>query len=242
SGLIGGLGFAPSANIGNDVSIFEAVHGSAPKYAGKDSINPTALIMSAVMMLRHLGEFEAALNIEHAVLVTMESGIRTRDVQGDEGAVGTNAFTDTIIGNLGKRAQGWSVREYHPIKLPQVSTAEDFVHVQTRRVEGMDVFLESALTPEEIGKSLIDLAEGTPLHLKMISNRGTKVFPAMGAMTDCVDQHRCRFIMNDAEGDMDDAAALDLLARIARQHRWMHIEKLLNFDGKKAYSMAQGED
>src|SRR5207247_3478621 len=60
SALIGGLGFAPSANLGNDVAIFEAVHGSAPKYAGKNVINPTAVILSSVMLLRHLGEFEAA--------------------------------------------------------------------------------------------------------------------------------------------------------------------------------------
>ena len=58
SALIGGLGFAPSANIGNEVAIFEAVHGSAPKYAGKDVINPTAMILSAVLMLRYLGLFE----------------------------------------------------------------------------------------------------------------------------------------------------------------------------------------
>ena len=56
SGLVGGLGFAASGNYGDDVAIFEAVHGSAPKYAGKDVINPTALILSSVMMLRHLGE------------------------------------------------------------------------------------------------------------------------------------------------------------------------------------------
>ena len=60
SGLVGGLGFASSGNYGDRVAIFEAVHGSAPKYAGKDVINPTALILSSVMMLRHLGEAEAA--------------------------------------------------------------------------------------------------------------------------------------------------------------------------------------
>src|SRR5579883_1146632 len=142
SALVGGLGFAPSANLGNEVAIFEAVHGSAPKYAGKNVINPTALIMSAVMMLRHLGEFEAALNIEHAVLVTMESGIRTRDVAGDEGSVGTTEFTDAIISNLGKRTQNWTVRDYKQIKLPQVSTAQDFVQAKTRRTAGVDVFIE----------------------------------------------------------------------------------------------------
>jgi isocitrate dehydrogenase len=71
SALIGGLGFAPSANIGNEVAIFEAVHGSAPKYAGKNVINPTAVILSGVLMLRYLGTEQA--RIENAIFVTLES-------------------------------------------------------------------------------------------------------------------------------------------------------------------------
>src|SRR3970282_534920 len=74
SGLVGGLGFAASGNYGDDVAIFEAVHGSAPKYAGQDVINPTALILSSVMMLRHIGEPGAADTVENAVLATLESG------------------------------------------------------------------------------------------------------------------------------------------------------------------------
>ncbi len=250
SGLIGGLGFAPSQNLGNDVAIFEAVHGSAPKYKGKNSINPTALIMSAVMMLRHLGEFEAALNIEHAVLVTMEAGIRTRDVSGDAGSVSTTAFTDAVIGNLGKRSVGWSVRDYKPLQLPQVSTAEDFVQAKSRRVVGVDVFIESALNPETLGKSLADLSKGTPFTFKSLSNRGTKVYPQTGAITDCTDQFGGRFMLTDANGDLSDADLFALLAKIGGQHRWIHIEKLQEFvlpttkvgDVELGYSKSQGED
>ncbi|HUN82358.1 MAG TPA: isocitrate/isopropylmalate family dehydrogenase, partial [Phycisphaerae bacterium] len=83
SALIGGLGFAPSANIGNEASIFEAVHGSAPKYAGKNVINPTAVILTGVLLLRHLGEFEAAQNVEHAVLATLEQNAREGKGTGD---------------------------------------------------------------------------------------------------------------------------------------------------------------
>ncbi|MDQ2890242.1 MAG: isocitrate/isopropylmalate family dehydrogenase, partial [Gemmatimonadota bacterium] len=82
SGLTGGLGFAPSANIGSDVAMFEAVHGSAPDIAGKNLANPTALILSALMLLRHVGEGKAASEIENAVLVTLEDGVRTGDMEG----------------------------------------------------------------------------------------------------------------------------------------------------------------
>mgnify|MGYP003345926052 FL=1 len=74
SGLVGGLGFASSANYGDGVAIFEAVHGSAPKYAGKNVINPTALVLSAAMMLRYIGELELADEVEDAVLATLEEG------------------------------------------------------------------------------------------------------------------------------------------------------------------------
>src|SRR5438552_13699640 len=72
SGLIGGLGFAPSANLGTDYAIFEAVHGSAPKYTGKNVINPTAVVFAAVMMPRRLGEFDAASPIANSTVFTLE--------------------------------------------------------------------------------------------------------------------------------------------------------------------------
>src|SRR5438876_784476 len=94
SALIGGLGFAPSANLGNEVSIFEAVHGSAPKYAGKNVINPTAVLGSAILMLRHLGEFDAAVKVENALLVTREEGkVRTGNIVGYDKCASTTAHT-----------------------------------------------------------------------------------------------------------------------------------------------------
>src|SRR5204862_1037209 len=118
SALIGGLGFAPSANLGNEVAIFEAVHGSAPKYAGKNVINPTAVLGSAIMMLRHLGEFEEAATVEHAVFVTLEDGILTGDVVGYDKGTPTSAYTDAIIENLGKKTENWTIREVAPLVLP----------------------------------------------------------------------------------------------------------------------------
>jgi isocitrate dehydrogenase (NAD+) len=98
AGLVGGLGVVPGANIGNDMAIFEAVHGSAPDIAGKDIANPTALILSGAMMLDYLGERQAARRIRAAVLKTIESGsVLTVDMGG---VASTRAYTDAIINNL----------------------------------------------------------------------------------------------------------------------------------------------
>lgn len=243
SALIGGLGFAPSANIGNEVSIFEAVHGSAPKYAGKNVINPTAVLMSSIMMLRHIGEFEAASRIENAVFVTLEEGrIKTGDVVGYDKCNSTTEFTAAVISNLDKKSLFWPYRDYKTIKLPELPPAPDYVKVNSRRLVGLDLFLESPLGPEELGKSVEEIVADQPVKLKMLSNRGTKVYPSMGAITDCVDQYRCRFIMKDKNDDMTDKLILSLAELIGNKHRWAHIEKLQEFDGEAGYTKAQGED
>ncbi len=242
SALVGGLGFAPSANIGSEVAIFEAVHGSAPKYAGKNVINPTALILSAVMMLRHLGRLPTAQTIEAALLATLEQGTLTRDVAGDARAVSTSAFTDAVIANLGRKPQHAHVRDVKPLALPNAPEPEPAP--TQRRVVGVDVFVESHLTPSQLGASVERLVENTPLALKMISNRGTKVYQPTGAHPDCVDHWRCRFLLriNGTGPDLADRELTELLLRIGGQHRWMHVEKLQEFDGEPAYTKAQGED
>ncbi|KAN0061045.1 NAD-dependent isocitrate dehydrogenase [Thecaphora frezii] len=97
AGLIGGLGLTPSGNIGKDASIFEAVHGSAPDIAGQDKANPTALLLSSIMMLRHMSLFDKADQIESAVFKTIAAGDRTGDLGGK---LGTKAFTESIISRL----------------------------------------------------------------------------------------------------------------------------------------------
>src|SRR4249920_2638529 len=106
AGLVGGLGFAPSANIGDHICIFEAVHGTAPDIAGKNIANPTALLLSGITMLRHLGMMENAAIIENALLYTLENGIHTGDF-GDRSipAVNTTQFADAIIKNFGKEPE-----------------------------------------------------------------------------------------------------------------------------------------
>ena len=107
---------------------------------------------------------------------------------------------------------------------------------------GADVFVESPASPDELGRSLEAIAEGSPLRLKMISNRGTKGYPNNGGRTDCVDHGRCRFVLRDGAASLDDAALLRLVGTLATAHRWMHLEKLEELDGEPAFTRAQGED
>jgi len=103
AGMIGGLGIASGANIGTDHALFESVHGSAPKYAGKNMANPTALLLTAVLMLRHLQETEAAERILSAIRQVLEEGRKvTYDIKrintgSTDGCVGTQEYADAII-------------------------------------------------------------------------------------------------------------------------------------------------
>jgi isocitrate dehydrogenase (NAD+) len=99
AGLVGGLGVVPGANIGTEGAVFEAVHGSAPDIAGKDLANPTALLMSAILMLRYLEMAEVADRVETALLATLRAGIKTPDVGGK---AGTREFAKAVA----ERARG----------------------------------------------------------------------------------------------------------------------------------------
>jgi isocitrate dehydrogenase (NAD+) len=98
AGLVGGLGIVPGANLGDDCAVFEAVHGSAPDIAGKNLANPTAVILSAALMLHYMGEREAARAIENAVeRLYADSDIRTRDLGGSDTTTG---FTEALTKRL----------------------------------------------------------------------------------------------------------------------------------------------
>ncbi len=106
AGLIGGLGMAPGANISKDYAVFEATHGSAPKYKGLNKVNPLAMMLSGVMMLRHLGETEAAERVDNAIATIVEEGKDvTYDMKpspDDPSAATTSGVADAIIAKMAK--------------------------------------------------------------------------------------------------------------------------------------------
>ncbi len=242
SGLVGGLGFAPGVNIGSEVAIFEAVHGSAPNLAGKNAANPSAVILSSVMLLKHLGLTEAAALIKNALLATLEAGIVTGDVDTDRQKVSTSQFTDSVIEHFGKMPSQFSARISRPVSLPVFDKVNKGAQPTSRRTVGVDVFIESIEGVETIGKRLEGLAKETTLQLKMISNRGVKVYPGSAGFADCVDHWRCRFMLDSTTDELSDAVIISLLTRVGAHFRWMHLEKLAEFDGKPGFSKAQGED
>ena len=239
SGLTGGLGFAPSANIGNDVSIFEAVHGSAPDIAGKNKANPTALVLSAAMLLRHIGEGKAANDVEQAVLVTLESGLRTSDMIGVEKPASTTEFTQAVISNLGKASKLSPPKKYTKVELPPQQLGVNVVPASSRKLTGVDIYIESDLEPKALATGLENVTASSPLVLQIITNRGAMVFPGSGRRVSLVDHYRCRFVQRDGAIQIGDPQILSLLGAVGGKHRWMHIEKLQEFDGEQAYSKSQ---
>jgi len=249
SGLVGGLGFAASGNYGDDAAIFEAVHGSAPKYAGKNVINPTALILSSVMMLRHLGEASAAQHIEDAVFVTLEEGEAvTLDVARQAGDVeqstSTSGFADAIIENLGRAPATTYERKSQgpPATLPEPRPRWELRTVDgpDTQVIGVDIYTEMDGAPEPIGQAL-EAAAGPEFRLLLVSARGTKVYPTGSSSTDTVGWWRCRFVAAQEGATVTDAAILALLGRVGERMPWAHVQKLRMFGEDEGFTRAQGQ-
>jgi isocitrate dehydrogenase len=248
--VAGSIGLAPSSNIGRDCAMFEAVHGSAPDIAGHDLANPSGLLLSAVMMLVHVGRGAAATAIHNAWLRTLEDGLHTADVF-DEGRsrarVGTRAFARAVIERLGERPQQLSAVDYRqasaPIAIvPEPARASSLV-LDDKRLDGVDVFLhwdQADRTPGVLGGRLQGVA-GPEFRLALITNRGVKVWPQGQPQTLCTDHWRCRFMAADGSTPSTRAVAA-LLLRIAEAgFDAVKTENLYRFGEERGYSQAQGE-
>jgi isocitrate dehydrogenase len=246
AGLVGGLGFAPSANIGDHISIFEAVHGTAPDIAGKNIANPTALLLSGFAMLRHLGLMKSAATIENALLYTLEQGIRTGDF-GDKSkpALNTTEFAAAIIGNFGKQPQHnpKPVLNDMPVT-PTVFKLEKNPMMESKdnieeKISGVDLFLESNEQHNIVAEKCLKLTSDL-FKLVTISNRGTQVWPKGSVFTNLVNQYTCRF-ESVSEMAVTQTDILELQKRIATEFKICSTELLNVWGDKKAYSLAQGQ-
>ncbi len=250
--IAGSVGMAGSANVGRNVAMFEAIHGSAPDIAGQNIANPSGLLNGAIMMLAHIGQTEVADKIKNAWLRTLEDGIHTADVYQEaisKEKVGTAAFADAIIERLGQKPEKLTestlAQGSGRINIPQYKRPET-----TKSLVGVDVFIDwKGTNPNEIGEGL-RAVKSHGLKLKMITNRGVKVFPNGLDETYCTDHWRCRFVAENAviEGanqtyeSVDYEEVIALLSNL-QQNNWEVIktENLYEFDGVKGFSLGQGE-
>ncbi|MEM6757224.1 MAG: NADP-dependent isocitrate dehydrogenase [Planctomycetota bacterium] len=246
--ITGSVGLGGSANIGESVSMFEAIHGSAPDLAGLGVANPSGLLLAAVQMLVHVGQADTAARVHNAWLRTLEDGVHTADIANPDTThrqVGTLDFAEAVIANLGHEPIHLGRVAYHDTNASNDAQAATVAppKKQDKQLVGIDVFLdwdEPGRSPEALGHLLEPLA-GPELQLKMITNRGVKVFPGGFPETFCTDHWRCRFVPAETSS-ISRYDVLKLLHRLTHHGLdFIKTEHLYTFDGKPGYSLGQGE-
>jgi isocitrate dehydrogenase len=240
--ITGSVGLAGSANIGDDYAMFEAIHGSAPNIAGKNIANPSGLLMGAVMMLAHIGQYEVAEKIHNAWLTTIEDGILTADLFNEDlnrKKVGTAQFADEVIQRLGEKPNvlkpvSYSQSEDKKIKRSAITSHEK----EKKELVGVDIFLDWTGSPEELGNMMNAFSNDT-MKLTGISNRGVSVWPNAMPNIFCSDQWRCRF---ESEGVIKHSDIINMLGTVNDAgYDFIKTEHLYKFNGKEGYSRSQGQ-
>ncbi|WP_332453251.1 NADP-dependent isocitrate dehydrogenase [Chryseobacterium aquaticum] len=241
--ITGSVGLAGSANIGEECSMFEAIHGSAPTIAGQNVANPSGLLQGAVMMLNHIGQTEVAEKIQNAWLKTLEDGIHTQDIYNESTSkqkVGTKEFADAVIANLGQK----------PAQLKPVSYANNTVMnlpkyqrkpSAKKELAGVDVFVHwNGTDPDELADKIKSI-ESDGINLSMITNRGIKVWPDGFKETFCTDHWRCRFKPSENQKIQKEHVVKLLQNALHEIIDVVKTENLYDFDGKAGYSLGQGQ-
>jgi isocitrate dehydrogenase len=242
--IAGSVGLAGSANIGEHVSMFEAIHGSAPRRAGQNLANPSGLLLGAVMMLVHVGLTEHAERVHNGWLRTIEDGIHTYDIYDEKVSkqkVGTKEFAEAVIARLGQTPQILKARKYSK-REESLASATSAKPSQQKELVGVDVFLDwTNGSANDLGNALSNV-NGDGVKLTMISNRGVKVWPGGHSETFCSDHWRCRFLAESENGKVAHAQVISLLGRIAGAgYDFIKTEGLYTFDGQRGFSLDQGE-
>lgn len=243
--VVGSVGLAGSANIGEDFAMFEAIHGSAPDIAGKDMGNPSGLLNSAIQMLVHLKYYESANLIQNAWLKTLEDGVHTGDIYRAEHSqekVGTQGFADAVIKRLGQKPTKFTQAAYGkelPSKIVCVAAPKDD-SVCDQVLVGVDVFINNACSIDDLGKDL-SILPGS-LKLEMIDSMGIKIWPQGIKTKRPVFFCRCRFKFQHASKMMNPQDVIVLLQQLAEKKiMFVKTEHLYTFNGKNGFTLAQGE-
>jgi isocitrate dehydrogenase len=240
--ISGSVGLAPSANIGDFGAMFEAIHGSAPRRAGENSVNPSGLLLAGVMMMAYLGEAKLASRIHEAWLCTIEEGIHTYDIFNPKTSklkVGTQEFAEAVVKNLGNKPR--------QLKSPIYKAASKIIPLLTehktkidRKLVGVDIFIYSKTKAAAFQKKVCEL-NPAPFKLQMITNRGVRIWPNGHPETFCIEQWRCRFVAKDAKYSIQPQEIIDLLENFINDgYDVIKTENLYTFNGEFGYTSAEG--
>ncbi|MDZ4331852.1 MAG: NADP-dependent isocitrate dehydrogenase, partial [Flavobacterium sp.] len=241
--ITGSVGLAGSANIGEECSMFEAIHGSAPRRAGQNVANPSGLLQGAIMMLNHIGQTEIAEKVQNAWLKTLEDGIHTYDIFKNgtsKQKVGTKEFAKAVISNLGQKPTILKPVSYAnnlALNLPKYNRKP----AAKKELVGVDIFVHwSGSNPNELAEKVKKI-ECNGTKLTMITNRGIKVWPDGFKETFCTDHWRCRFKPLE-NSEINKSNIIELLKNALNENiDSIKTENLYSFDGKTGYSLGQGQ-
>jgi isocitrate dehydrogenase len=251
--LTGGVGLGGSANIGEHVAMFEAIHGSAPDIAGKGIANPSGLLLAAIMMLVHIGQHSVAERIHNAWLKTIEDNILTADLKSGI-SVSTEDFAHAVISRLGQTPAKLKPVQYkaQSLKLRNQKTAKPLYTAKSpakKSLVGVDVFVHTTgITADYLAGRLQTLSRqpnATGFKLQMITNRGVKVWPNGFPETFCTDHWRCRFLTDKSTSDSSTTSHKEIIQLLHNLQidgvDFIKTENLCLFDGEPGFALGQGE-
>jgi len=246
--IAGSVGLAGSANVGNHMAMFEAIHGSAPDIAHKNMANPSGLIHGAIQMLIHINQPEIAENIENAWLKTLEDGIHTGDIFTKEYSkqkVGTKEFADALIERLGQKPNHFKPVNYKQDIRPRIECYGERKKVMRKKeLVGVDVFIDNSIhDADALGEKLKSLQ--TNLQLVVISSRGLKIWPKCMIDTPDMQHCSCRFQSGADVHHLKPIMHADIIHLLKEfdKHKIdvIKTENLYTFDGIIGFSLAQGQ-
>ncbi len=246
--IAGSVGLAGSANIGNHMALFEAIHGSAPDIAGKKLANPSGLLNGAIQMLVHINQPERAALIENAWLKTLEDGLHTADIYSPERSkkkVNTDEFADAVIARLGQKPAHFKPVTYRSDVPANIECYGEYKSTTAKKeLVGVDLTLDNPrLTIDELALILGKLT--TRLKPVVISSRGLKVWPK--SMIDAPYTQHCTCRFQSAEDvkyltPITQETIIQVMQELTQLGMdIVKTENLYTFDGKLGFSLMQGQ-
>lgn len=247
--VAGSVGLAGSANIGNQMAMFEAIHGSAPDIAGKDIANPSGLLNAAIQMLIHINQPEVAALVENAWLKTLEDGIHTGDIYSplhSQKKVGTQEFAKAVIHRLGQKPNHFKPADYKSGAYAKIECyGEEGISSSKKELVGVDIFIDNAhnMPVDEVAAKLTKL--NTPLELVVITSRGLKIWPNNNIESPYLGHYCCRFQSSKDVKHLQAISHPEIIHLLQQLNELgldvIKTENLYTFDQKLGFSLAQGQ-